>query len=76
MATPRSATIRPMNLNGPWRKSSHSNSFSNCTEVRRDGDAILMRDSKQHGAGPVLSFTPREWLAFTDGIKDGQIAVA
>ncbi|MEV6149784.1 DUF397 domain-containing protein [Nonomuraea sp. NPDC052129] len=32
---------------------------------------FLMRDSKDPD-GPVLSFTPDEWRAFTAGVKDGE----
>ena len=55
-----------------WQKSSLSFSNSNCTEVRRDGDAIQMRDSKAHGLGPVLSFDRAEWESFIAGVKSGR----
>jgi hypothetical protein len=31
---------------------------------------ILVRDSKDPG-GPMLEFTPEEWRAFIDGVRDG-----
>ena len=53
-----------------WKTSSYSNSFSNCVEVARLPDgAGGVRDSKEHGKGPVLRFTPAPWAAFTDQIK-------
>jgi hypothetical protein len=40
----------------------------NCVEVARDGDQVLVRDSKDP-AGPVLAFTAGEWAAFAAGVK-------
>jgi hypothetical protein len=42
-------------IDSAWRKSSASNSNSNCVEVRGQGDAVDVRDSKNPD-GPVLSF--------------------
>jgi hypothetical protein len=36
---------------------------------------ITMRDSKNPD-GPVLTFTPDEWKAFTLGVQDGEFDVA
>ena len=45
-------------MSDPWRKSSYStNGGQDCVEVAGDG-AVLIRDTRQHGAGPVLRFTP------------------
>lgn len=56
-----------------WRKSTLSSAGDNCVEVAfaADGHAGV-RDSKQHGLGPVLEFTPAEWLAFLDGVRLGE----
>ena len=51
-----------------WRKSSRS-AAGNCVEAGA-GDAVVgVRDSKDGGAGPVLTFTPAAWQAFTAALK-------
>jgi Domain of unknown function (DUF397) len=55
-----------------WRKSSYSSGNGNCVEVADSQGTIGVRDSKQHGAGPVLEFTRAEWQAFVSAIKDGE----
>ena len=45
-----------------WRKSSYSLQ-GNCVEVARDGNRVLVRDSKDP-LGPQLTFTPSGWAAF------------
>jgi hypothetical protein len=36
-----------------------------------EGDGVLLRDAREQ-AGPVLRFTPGEWLAFRRGAADGE----
>jgi len=56
-----------------WKKSSRSGgNDGNCVEVRRHGQAIQVRDSKDR-SGPVLTFTPAEWEAFIGGAKGGDL---
>ncbi|GIH26521.1 hypothetical protein Aph01nite_48310 [Acrocarpospora phusangensis] len=58
-----------------WRKSSLSSGGDNCVEVASTGGpggVVGVRDSKQQGRGPVLSFTPSEWRAFIDAVKAGE----
>ncbi len=55
-----------------WRKSSYSGGNGNCVEVADCDDHIRVRDSKQHGRGPVLEFTRAEWKAFLQAAKDGE----
>jgi hypothetical protein len=56
-----------------WHKSTFSNgSGGNCVEVARKLPGIVaVRDSKDHGTGPVLSFVTDEWSAFVAGVKAG-----
>lgn len=54
-----------------WIKARASQGGGQCVEMRRSGDAIEVRDSK-NPTGPVLRFTPREWTAWLDGVKQGE----
>jgi hypothetical protein len=57
----------------PWVKASRSGGTGgNCVELRRDGDAIELRDSKDAGCGPVLRFRIAEVDAFLDGARNGE----
>jgi hypothetical protein len=56
-----------------WHKSSRSSSQGNCVEVADNLDGIVaVRDTKDKGNGPILTFTPSEWAAFIAGAKDGE----
>ncbi len=58
-----------------WHKSSYSGNANSCVEVARATDgAVGVRDTKQHGQGPVLEFAPAEWQVFVNGIKNGELA--
>jgi hypothetical protein len=51
-----------------WRKSSYSGSNGGeCVEVAT-ADAVLVRDTADRN-GPVLTFTPDAWRAFTTAIR-------
>jgi len=54
-----------------WVKATASNQGT-CVEMRRHGDVIEVRDTKDHGDGPVLRFTPSEWAAWLHGAKTGE----
>jgi hypothetical protein len=49
-----------------WRKSSYSNGMGgSCVEI-----AVLTRAAAEHDPhGPALTFTARQWRAFTTAIK-------
>jgi Domain of unknown function (DUF397) len=54
-----------------WRTSSFSGSNGgNCLESASIPGAVLVRDTKNHGTGPVLRFTPAAWTAFLDQAKN------
>ena len=57
-----------------WRKSTYSGgNGGDCVEVARSLPGIVaVRDSKDP-RGPVLTFAPAEWAAFTAGVKSGQL---
>jgi hypothetical protein len=56
-----------------WRKSSLSSGGDNCVEVGfADDGTIGVRDTKQHGHGPVLVFLSGEWEAFLGGVRQGE----
>jgi hypothetical protein len=55
-----------------WRKSRYSDDQGdNCVEVALMDGRVLVRDSKDPH-GPTLAFTPGEWRAFVDGVKDSE----
>ena len=55
-----------------WRKGPISGD-GGCVEVAHADGWIGVRDTKDNGAGPVLTFTEREWRAFTAGIVSGDL---
>ena len=54
-----------------WRKSVYSDS-GGCVEVARVGGTVGVRDSKDHGRGPILEFNAVEWRAFLTGVAGGE----
>ena len=56
-----------------WWKSSYSaNGGASCVECAKLPDGgMAVRDTKDR-SGPVLTFTPAEWEAFTAGVRDGE----
>ncbi|MFD4656130.1 DUF397 domain-containing protein [Kitasatospora sp. NPDC058444] len=61
-----------------WAKSSYSSSeIGNCVEVgRTPAGTIPVRDTKQHGRGPVLEFTPAAFQAFVVAVRSGEFSEA
>jgi Domain of unknown function (DUF397) len=53
-----------------YRKSSYSNSNSNCVEVGAKPKVVAVRDTKEKGFGPVLSFSPKAWTNFINSLKN------
>jgi Domain of unknown function (DUF397) len=55
---------------GPrWRKASYSGNGANCVEAGSVPGAILIRDTKNRGRGPVLCLSPRAFADFTTRIR-------
>jgi hypothetical protein len=53
-----------------WRKSSYSgNGGGSCVETGNAGPGVLVRDTTQHEAGPVLTFTPQAWEEFLGHLR-------
>lgn len=59
-----------MKLN-EWHKSS-CGSAGNCVEVMETEDGFQVRDSGDHGTGPVLKFTHAEWETFLAGVRNDE----
>lgn len=58
-----------------WHKSTYSGNANSCVEIGHAADGgVGVRDTKQHGSGPVLEFTAREWQTFLTRLRDGEIA--
>ena len=55
-----------------WRKSRYSGQGESCVEVAPTQGGVLVRDTKDHGAGPIITFTSSEWTAFLSGVRDGE----
>jgi hypothetical protein len=56
-----------------WRKSSFSgNGGASCVEVAGHDGMILVRDTKDHGHGPVHRYTPAQWREFITGVRNGE----
>ena len=51
-----------------WTKSVYSND-NGCVEIAYVDGQVAIRDSKNPG-GPKLVFTPMEWTAFVNGVRD------
>ncbi len=56
-----------------WFTSSYSDgNGASCVEVAFIPGWIGVRDTKQHGTGPVLACTDAVWSAFLTGACDGE----
>ncbi|WP_067463122.1 DUF397 domain-containing protein [Nocardia amamiensis] len=67
-------TARPESTG--WFTSTRSNNGNQCVEVRFDGDAVLIRDSKyrrnpanRRADEPIITVTEAEWTAFLDVLR-------
>jgi hypothetical protein len=64
------ATTGPIDV-GPWQTSSYSGNGQECVEVAPFAAGVLLRDTKDHGTGPVLSFTAAQWAQFLQETRTG-----
>ncbi|BCK59358.1 hypothetical protein NWFMUON74_71300 [Nocardia wallacei] len=78
---PTTARYRPEATG--WFTSSRTNNGNQCVEVRFDGDAVLIRDSKfrrdpahRPADEPVITVTAGEWMAFLDAVIGGTARTA
>ncbi|MEW1862884.1 DUF397 domain-containing protein [Streptomyces sp. NBC_00669] len=53
-----------------WRKSNNSGD-TGCVEVALNTPSIGVRDTKQQGTGPILSFSRSAWTSFVEGLREG-----
>ena len=57
-----------------WGKSSYSGYNGDCVEVAAlDAGQVGVRDSKAHGAGPVLRLTRAQWTALMADVRSGRL---
>lgn len=53
-----------------WRKSTYSGGQGGeCVEVAGTTRQVLVRDTKDHGTGPILCFSPAEWERLTRTVQ-------
>lgn len=56
-----------------WRKSRRSGSEGSCVEVATNLDGVVgIRDTKDQGAGPVLTVPRAGWAAFVAATRAGR----
>jgi hypothetical protein len=56
-----------------WIKASASNGGSNCVEMRQHDVTVEVRDTKDRGHGPTLSFSPTAFGAWIEAAKKGEL---
>ena len=54
------------------RKSSYSDDKEHCVEIAPAERAVLVRDTKDHGTGPILAFPGTPWTAFLAAVRAGE----
>ncbi len=54
-----------------WFKADASGDHG-CVEVAFHGGKVGLRDTKDNGSGPVLTFTEHEWASFISGARNGE----
>jgi hypothetical protein len=57
-------------LDPRWRKASYSGNGANCVEAGSIPGTVMIRDTNDHGRGPVLHVSPTAWRRCITQIKD------
>ena len=52
-----------------WRKASFSGNGANCVEAGHVPGAVVIRDTKDSGQGPVLRVSSEAWEKFTASLR-------
>jgi hypothetical protein len=61
----------PFELFTDWRDGTNE---GRCVQIAHGPEGwVAVRDSKDHGQGPVLRFTAEEWTAFKNGLFSGHL---
>jgi hypothetical protein len=55
-----------------WIKATASSSDGECVEMRQHEGSVEVRDTKDRGHGPTLSFAKSEFSAWLEGAKNGE----
>lgn len=58
----------PLGPTAGWFKSSFSNPSQDCVEAKFAGDIVYVRDSKDKGAGPILTIPAAHWPSLLDEV--------
>lgn len=60
-------------LTTEWKKANRSNTNGSCLYARLSDDGMIeVRDGKLGDASPILRFTPDEWDAHLDGVRNDE----
>lgn len=52
-----------------WRTSTYTSNGEACVEIAPEVDGVLVRDTKDRGAGPILRFSSVAWDAFLTDVR-------
>lgn len=58
---------------GSWRKASYSDAGETCVEAGHGDQVVGVRDTKDRGDGPVLTFPPAAWIRFITAVRQGAL---
>lgn len=56
-------------MDNQWRKATYSNGQAECVEAGQGLGSVLVRDTKDHGCGPVLSVGAGAWAEFLSAVR-------